>query len=180
MMDLEGWKKVIEAKMPETVVSTADRFGAPEVGVKAAVLPEIVRALKGDPAAALDMLVDLVSVDYSVYPGWDGPRFGLLYHLKSLILGHRVTLKVLLDKDHPGIGTISHLYKNADWLEREAWDQMGIRFADHPNLKRLLNHHEFVGHPLRKDYPITKRQWLTTTDPMLDQMEARLGKTGWH
>ena len=56
----------------------------------------------------------------------------------------------------------------ADWLERETWDQYGIVFTGHPNLKRLLNHHEFVGHPLRKDYPVQKRQHLSINDPMLD------------
>ena len=64
-------------------------------------------------------------------------------------------------------------------MEREAFDQMGIRFAHHPNLKRILNHHEFVGHPLRKDYPITRRQWLSANESLMDEMNARLNKKGY-
>jgi NADH-quinone oxidoreductase subunit C len=71
------------------------------------------------------------------------------------------------------------MYKSADFAERETWDQYGIVFAGHPNLKRLLNHHEFVGHPLRKDYPCQKRQKLSINDPMIDQLEARLRSMGY-
>lgn len=178
-MDLEGWKKLVEGKRRDAVLDAVDRFGTTELLLRAEDLPRVVGALKADPVAALDLLVDIVSVDYSAYPGWEGPRFGLIYHFKSLAKGHRLTLKVLLTEGNPEVGTITPHYLNADWLEREAWDQMGIRFAGHPNLRRLLNHREFVGHPLRKDYPITKRQALATTDPMLDQMEARLRSKGW-
>ncbi len=181
MPNVKFWKGLIEAKRRNVVVSAVDRFGTPEIELKAEALPAVVEYLRKAPEASLDMLVDLVSVDYSLYPDWEGPRFGLIYHLKSLALGHRVTLKALLpDGDgRPVIGTLTALYRNADWLEREAWDQMGILFTGHPNLKRLLNHWEFTGHPLRKDYPIQKRQVLTTTDPMLDQIEARLKERGW-
>jgi NADH:ubiquinone oxidoreductase subunit C len=178
-MDLEGWRRLIESKRKDAVLDAVDRSGTPEFLLRAEDLPRVLAALKEDPVSDLDMLVDLVAVDYSDYPGWEGPRFGLIYHLKSVEKRHRVTFKVLLTEGSPEIATIGPLYRNADWLEREAWDQMGVRFAGHPNLKRLLNHHEFEGHPLRKDYPITKRQPLATTDPMLDQMEARLRSKGW-
>ncbi len=178
-MDLEGWKKLVEGKRRDAVLDAVDRFGTPEVLVRAEDLSRVVEALRDDPETALDMLVDLVSVDYSRFPGWEGPRFGLIYHFKSTGRGHRLTLKVLLTEGKPEVGTLSSLYRNADWLEREAWDQMGIVFTGHPNLKRLLNHREFVGHPLRKDYPITRRQALSAPDPMLDQMETRLRSKGW-
>ena len=82
-------------------------------------------------------------------------------------------------EEEPSLPTISHLYGNANWLEREAFDQMGIRFTHHPNLKRILNHHEFVGHPLRKDYPITRRQWLSANESLMDEMETRLKAKGY-
>ena len=75
--------------------------------------------------------------------------------------------------------TLSDLYAIADWQEREVWDQYGIVFAGHPNLRRLLNHVEFEGHPLRKDYPMHKRQWLSANNGMLDQLEQRLETLGY-
>jgi NADH-quinone oxidoreductase subunit C len=179
MADVKFWKEKIEKASPGAVEGDADRFGTPEVRVKPESLPAVVKALQIGTETALDMLVDLASIDYSANPGWDGPRFGLIYHFKSLSKGRRLTLKVLLSEEKAEVGTISSLYKNADWLEREAWDQMGIRFTDHPNLKRLLNHHEFVGHPLRKDYPITRRQWLTANQSLMDEMRKRLKEKGY-
>src|SRR5581483_11492736 len=125
------------------------------------------------------MLIDLVSIDYSLMPERAGDRFGVAYILKSLTHGHRFQLKVTAPEGDAVVPTISTLYKNADWLEREAFDQMGIRFAGHPNLKRLLNHHEFVGHPLRKDYPITRRQWLSANESLMDEMGTRLKAKGY-
>jgi NADH-quinone oxidoreductase subunit C len=91
---------------------------------------------------------------------------------------HRFQLKVLVDEEDLHVPTITDLYQIADWAEREVYDQFGILFDGHPNLKRLLNHFEFVGHPLRKDYPAQKRQWLSTNDPMIDQLELRLKQNG--
>lgn len=88
-------------------------------------------------------------------------------------------MKLPVPEAEPLVPTISDLYANANWLERESFDQMGIRFARHPNLKRLLNHHEFVGHPLRKDYPITKRQWLSANESLMDEMDVRLKQKGY-
>ena len=85
----------------------------------------------------------------------------------------------MVSESNPEIPTISHLYANANWLEREAFDQIGIRFEGHPNLKRILNHHEFVGHPLRKDYPITRRQVLSANESLMDEMTVRLKEKGW-
>jgi NADH-quinone oxidoreductase subunit C len=179
MPSVEDWKKTIEGKHSGAVLSCADRFGTPEIRIDPKVLPAVVQTLRDGEDSAMEMLVDLVALDYSEYPAWTGPRFGLIYHLKSLSRGHRLTLKVLLEGETPSITTISPLYKNADWLEREAWDQMGVVFTNHPDLRRLLNHHEFVGHPLRKDYPITRRQALTVTDPMTEPLQARLKEKGW-
>ncbi len=99
--------------------------------------------------------------------------------MKSLTFHHRLRLKVLVEEDQPSVPSIHDLFKIADWSEREAWDQVGIEFIGHPNLKRLLNHHEFKGHPLRKDYPVQKRQQLSVNDPMLDQLVLRLRQNGF-
>ncbi len=142
-------------------------------------LREVVRFLRDEPTLQFAMLLDVVGVDYLAYPGHRGERYAVLYPLKSLAFRHRLTIKVMVDEDACVVPSIHELFKSADWAERETWDQYGIVFAGHPNLKRLLNHHEFVGHPLRKDYPCQKRQKLSTNDPMIDQLEARLRAEGY-
>eukprot|EP00825_Cyclidium_porcatum_P020785 TRINITY_DN23413_c0_g1_i1.p3 TRINITY_DN23413_c0_g1~~TRINITY_DN23413_c0_g1_i1.p3 ORF type:complete len:170 (-),score=10.17 TRINITY_DN23413_c0_g1_i1:134-607(-) len=117
---------------------------------------------------------------YMGYPGHDQARFAVVYNLRSQKLsGRRLRVKVWVEEESPSVPSVHDLWKIADWQERETWDQYGIVFDGHPNLKRLLNHVEFVGHPLRKDYPARKRQWLSTNDPMLDQLEARLKAKGF-
>ena len=169
----------LKQKHPKAVLDSAERFGALEIQADRNAIADVVKALRDDTELNFNMLIDLVSIDYSAYPGWTGERFGLAYLFKSLALGHRVQLKVAVPEDEPVVPTISSLYANANWLEREAYDQMGIRFSHHPNLKRILNHHEFVGHPLRKDYPITKRQWLSANESLMDEMGVRLKEKGY-
>jgi len=170
---------ILKSALPEAVLGSQERFGTLEVTVERAHWAAAVRALRDQAPASFDMLVDLVSVDYSLFPNHGGHRFGLILHLKSLRLGHRLTLKCLLPEDEPQVASLTDLYANANFLEREAFDQMGIRFSGHPNLKRLLNHHEFVGHPLRKDYPLKKRQTLSANESLMDEMDVRLREKGW-
>ncbi len=146
----------------------------------AARLREVVRALRDDTALRFTTLLDVVGIDYLAYPGHRGPRFAVVYVLRSLVFRHRVSLKVEVEEDAPTVPSLHDLYRSADWAEREVWDQYGIVFAGHPNPgKRLLNHHEFQGHPLRKDYPCQKRQKLSINDTMVDQLEARLKQRGY-
>jgi NADH/F420H2 dehydrogenase subunit C len=142
-------------------------------------LVEAVTRLRDDPALSFDQLLDVTGVDYLSFAGWSGPRFAVIYVFKSTVFRHRLRLKVQLEETDATVPTLCGLYPIADWSERETWDQYGIVFAGHANLKRLLNHHEFTGHPLRKDYPCQKRQKLSLNDPMLDQLEARLKAQGW-
>jgi NADH-quinone oxidoreductase subunit C len=88
------------------------------------------------------------------------PRFDVVYHFYSLEKNHRVRIKAGVDEREPEIDSISAIWPIADWFEREVWDMFGIKFKGHPNLKRILMYEEFQGHPLRKDYPVTKRQPL--------------------
>jgi NADH-quinone oxidoreductase subunit C len=116
---------------------------------------------RDDAALRFDMLMDLSAVDYLRYPGReDGPRFEVVYHLYSVEHNHRVRIKVPVEQDDAWVPTASRLWPIANWLEREVWDMYGIRFEGHPDLRRLLMYEEFVGHPLRKDYPINRRQPL--------------------
>jgi NADH-quinone oxidoreductase subunit C len=93
--------------------------------------------------------------------------------------GRRVRLKVLVSEADLNVPTITDLYASANWLEREVYDQFGLVFTGHPDLRRILNHVEFVGHPLRKDYPAQKRQWLSTTDFLVPELEKRLEDKGY-
>jgi len=116
---------------------------------------------RDDGALRFDLLVDVSAVDYLRFPGReDGPRFEVVFHLYSTEHNHRLRVKVAVEQDDAWVPTASGLWPIANWLEREVWDMFGIRFEGHPDLRRLLLYEEFVGHPLRKDYPINRRQPL--------------------
>ncbi len=169
----------LQRKHPDAILGSQDRYGFLEIQVDRNSLGDVVKTLRDNANLHMDMLVDLVSIDYSAFPGWEVERFGLAYLFKSVTQKHRLQLKVLVPEDDPSVPSLVPLFANAERLEREAFDQMGVRFTGHPNLKRILNHHEFVGHPLRKDYPITKRQSLSNNESLMDEMDSRLRAKGF-
>jgi NADH-quinone oxidoreductase subunit C len=129
--------------------------------VDRASIIDVLRYARDDDALGFDMLMDLSAVDYLVYPGReDAPRFEVVYHLYAIGRNQRVRLKVRVDEDDAVMPTAVALWPIANWLEREVWDMFGIRFEGHPDPRRLLLYESFVGHPLRKDYPINRRQPL--------------------
>jgi NADH-quinone oxidoreductase subunit C len=109
---------------------------------------EVAQTFKDD---GFTYLVDLAGLDYSKYPGWSGPRFGVAYMLYSFRKNKRIRLKVLTNDTVP---TVTTVWKTANWHERETWDMFGISFEGHPNLERILMWEGFNGHPLRKDFPV--------------------------
>lgn len=156
-----------------------DKWGITAV-VAAPYLHNAVQFLKEESGIKFDMLVDIAGIDYLTYPNHEGPRFAVSYAFKSMKNpGARIRLKVLVSEESLKVPTISDLYANANWYEREVYDQFGVIFEGHPDLRRLLNHVEFVGHPLRKDYPAQKRQWLSTNDYLLPELEKRLEELGY-
>ena len=156
-----------------------DKWGITAV-VAAPYLHNAVQFLKEESGIKFEMLVDIAGIDYLTYPNHEGPRFAVAYAFKSISKPvSRIRLKVLVSEEDLKVPTISDLYANANWYEREVFDQFGIVFKGHPDLRRLLNHVEFVGHPLRKDYPAQKRQWLSTNDYLLPQLEQRLEELGY-
>ena len=176
-----------EMTFAETVVSVlTSKFGGTKdnaakwdacVVVPKEYLHNAVEFLKNDQ---MDMLLDLAGIDYLTYPNHEGPRFAVSYAFKSTKNpGRRVRLKVLVSEADLNVPTITDLYASANWLEREVYDQFGLVFTGHPDLRRILNHVEFVGHPLRKDYPAQKRQWLSTTDFLVPELEKRLEDKGY-
>ncbi|MCI6436285.1 NADH-quinone oxidoreductase subunit C [Fibrobacter sp.] len=179
-----------EMTFAETVVSVlTSKFGGKKddaakwdacVVVPKEYLHNAVEFLKNDPSMQFDMLLDLAGIDYLTYPNHEGPRFAVSYAFKCMKNpGRRVRLKVLVSEADLKVTTITDLYASANWLEREVYDQFGIVFEGHPDLRRILNHVEFVGHPLRKDYPAQKRQWLSTTDFLIPELEKRLEDKGY-
>jgi len=151
----------LQRRFGDAIVETQDYRGDQTAVVARDALPAVLVHCRDDAALAFDVLMDLTAVDYLKYPGReDGPRFEVVYHLYSLVHNHRLRLKVRVEEDDAVAPSAVALWPIANWLEREVWDMFGVRFEGHPDLRRLLMYEEFVGHPLRKDYPITRRQPL--------------------
>ena len=151
----------LKGRFGEAIVETHDHRGDHTAVVDRAALRHVLSFCQGDPALDFDMLMDLTAVDYQRFPGReDGPRFEVVYHLYSLPHNHRVRVKTRVEEDDATVASVVPLWPIADWFEREVWDMFGIRFEGHPDLRRLLMYEEFQGHPLRKDYPINRRQPL--------------------
>jgi len=125
------------------------------------------------------LLLDITVVDYSEFPDVTPSRFAAVYIFRDSSYKKEITVKTFVDDETLELDSITDLYLSANWAERETYDQYGVKFKGHPNLKRLLNHHQFVGHPLRKDYTITKGQICTETEDLMDEMEPRLKSKGY-
>lgn len=143
------------------IVETHDHRGDHTAVVERSVILGALRFCRDDPDLQFNVLMDLTAVDYLKYPEREfGPRFEVVYHLYSLPHNHRLRLKVRVEEDDARAPSAVPLWPIANWFEREVWDMFGIRFDGHPDLRRLLMYEEFEGHPLRKDYPVNKRQPL--------------------
>ena len=113
-------------------------------------------ALRDQEAFACEELIDLTGMDYSEFGGeWQGLRFAVVYHLLSVKNNHRIRLKVFVDGEPPVVDSVVDIWSSANWYEREAFDLFGIIFDGHPDLRRILTDYGFVGHPFRKDFPLT-------------------------
>jgi NADH-quinone oxidoreductase subunit C len=131
--------------------------------VERSALLETLRTLRDHPELQCDQLTDVTAVDYLGRT----PRFEVVYQLYSVTLNHRLRVKVPVPEDDLAVPSAAALWKSANWAERETWDMFGIRFTGHPDLRRILMYPEFEGHPLRKDYPLDRRQPLVPErDPL--------------
>jgi NADH-quinone oxidoreductase subunit C len=127
----------------------------------------VMRFLRDDERCRFDLLSDVVTVDYLNYPSPTPGRFGLIYNLLSTERNDRFFVKVYLDPSRPTEGieedpalwvdTVCDLWPGAEWLEREAFDMLGVRFEGHPDLRRILTWKDYPAFPLRKDYPVRGR-----------------------
>jgi len=133
-------------------------LGEVTVVVKAADYIKTMQALRDDPALRFEQMIDLCGVDYSQYGEgtWDGPRFAVVVHLLSVANNWRVRVRTFCpDDDMPMVESITPIWRAANWFEREAFDLFGILFDGHGDLRRILTDYGFIGHPFRKDFPIT-------------------------
>lgn len=115
----------------------------------------VFSALKSDSTLDFNMLIDVTAVDWM---DRREPRFDVVYQLLSLRHAHRVMLKIQVGEENPEVDSVVSLWRAANFLEREVWDMYGISFKGHGDLRRILMYDEFVGHPLRKDYPLRGKQ----------------------
>jgi len=126
--------------------------------VKAADYLEVAKALRDAPELKFEELIDLCGVDYAHFGEgkWDGPRFAVVLHLLSLSYNWRVRLRLFATDDvFPVVDSVTAIWPSANWYEREAFDLFGIVFSGHADLRRILTDYGFVGHPFRKDFPLS-------------------------
>jgi NADH-quinone oxidoreductase subunit C len=181
--------KAVQDRFPDAVSAAHTYRGDETVILLREFLLDVAQFLKEEPTLQLNFLMDLTAIDYSVFgkspvpaffsssgstvrpssqipdeDPWPGPpaeaRFAVVYHFFSLKHKHRLRLVVPVQEAEAEVDSLTSLWAGANWLEREVWDMFGIRFLGHPDLKRILMYEEFEGHPLRKDYPVNKRQPL--------------------
>ena len=152
---VEALKESLVAICGEGVGELVIERGDLVVTVQPAALAAVLKRCKESPQLAFEMLVDITAVDWL---DAREKRFEVVYQLLSLTKTQRLTIKVPLGEDRPEVVTATALWRGANFLEREVWDMFGIRFEGHPDLRRILMYEEFVGHPLRKDYPVQGKQ----------------------
>jgi NADH-quinone oxidoreductase subunit C/D len=146
----------LRARFPQDLLGDSEYRGDVSVSVRPEAIVDIARFVRDDPALRFDMPMDITGVDYI----GQQPRFEVVYHLYSTTHHHRLRLKARVPEGNPTLPSVVPVWIGANWLERETYDMYGIRFAAHPDLRRIYLYDEFEGHPLRKDYPKEKRQPL--------------------
>ncbi|MGV3573065.1 MAG: NADH-quinone oxidoreductase subunit C, partial [Ramlibacter sp.] len=154
----EATRDAVAAALGDKAKSIDLRLGEVTVVVRAQDYLEAARILKDAPGCAFEQLLDVCGVDYSEYKAgeWDGPRYAVVSHLLSVSLNQRVRLRVFApDDDMPVVDSLTGIWSSANWFEREAFDLYGIVFEGHSDLRRILTDYGFIGHPFRKDFPVS-------------------------
>ncbi|MEC9433133.1 MAG: NADH-quinone oxidoreductase subunit C [Pseudomonadota bacterium] len=141
---------LMEARLPEAVISSEIAVGELTVLVALDKIPDAVKFLRDDPACQFTTLVDVTGVDWPARE----QRFDLVYHFLSMRQNLRIRLKARVREDEIA-PSITDVHPSADWFEREVFDMYGVLFSGHPDLRRILTDYGFRGHPLRKDFPTT-------------------------
>lgn len=154
-LDLPGLKAMQEhvaKKLPEALLELKVRELT--ITVEAENVPATLKLLRDDKKLQFTQLTDICGVDYLGATQPHRARFAVVYHLLSMPHNQRIRVKAYLDATDPAVPTVTGLFAAAGWYERETYDMYGINFVGHPDLRRLLTDYDFVGHPLRKDFPL--------------------------
>jgi NADH-quinone oxidoreductase subunit C len=148
----------VNAALGDKVVTVKEALGEVTLTVKAGDLLDVMTALRDRPELRFEQLTDVCGLDYSTYRDGvhSGPRFAAVYHLLSYANNWRLRVRTHADDDEfPVIDSVINIWPSANWFEREAFDLFGIIFDGHPDLRRILTDYGFIGHPFRKDFPIS-------------------------
>ena len=160
---LETLCTAVQAALGDACVSATIALGELTIVVKAADLLTTVATLRDSPELKFEQLIDLCGMDYSTFgsvdgsdDAWHGQRFAVVYHLLSISHNFRLRLRVFAaENDFPVLDSVIGIWPSSNWYEREAFDLYGIMFNGHPDLRRLLTDYGFIGHPFRKDFPLS-------------------------
>jgi len=158
MSKLDTLKAALEKALGKRVQKLVQATGELTLIVKAEDYLEACRILRDDSTLSFEQLIDLCGVDYSEFGdgAWDGPRFAAVSHLLSIKHNWRLRVRVFApEDDFPVVPSVLDIWNSVNWFEREAFDFYGIVFEGHPDLRRLLTDYGFVGHPFRKDFPVS-------------------------
>ncbi len=148
----------LEDVLGDKLASGKVALGEVTLEVAAADWLEVSVLLRDAPTLAFDTLIDLCGVDYSAYQegNWEGARFAVVVHLLSVARNHRVRVRAFCPDDAmPVLPSLVDIWPAVNWFEREAFDLYGIVFEGHPDLRRILTDYGFIGHPFRKDFPLS-------------------------
>lgn len=155
---LDKLQAAVHEHLGDAVQSLVRDRGQFTLNVKAADYAGVMLKLRDHPALRFEQLIDLCGMDYSEWKDqpWDGLRYGVVSHLLSITHNHRLRVKVMApDDDMPTLASVTDIWNSANWFEREAFDLFGIIFEGHVDLRRILTDYGFIGHPMRKDFPVS-------------------------
>jgi len=155
---LEPLRSTLEREFEGRVLKLTEALGEMTLEVAARDLSDVVRTLRDHPDLKFEQLIDLCGVDYARYGDVDRdpPRFAVVYHLLSIAHNRRLRVRTFAPDDTlPVVASVVEIWPCANWFEREAFDLFGIVFEGHPDLRRILTDYGFIGHPFRKDFPLS-------------------------
>jgi NADH-quinone oxidoreductase subunit C len=155
---LDSLQAALEGALGDKIHTLVRDRGELTLTVKASQYLEAMQTLRDHAALKFEQLLDLCGMDYSAWQDrpWEGGRYAAVSHLLSVSLNHRLRVRVFApDDDLPALASVTDLWNAANWFEREAFDLYGIIFEGHVDLRRILTDYGFIGHPMRKDFPVT-------------------------
>ncbi len=155
---LDNLEAALHSALGDHIVSLTNALGEITIVVKDSHYLSVMRVLRDHPDTRFEQLLDLAGVDYSEFGdgAWSGQRFAVVSHLLSLSHNWRVRVRVFASDDEvPVVASLIDVWSSANWYEREAFDFFGILFEGHDDLRRILTDYGFIGHPFRKDFPVS-------------------------